>query len=48
MNVEDDMHDEHVNELFMYWSFEELRYYSNPMLKQIDDEKRTTKDNMWQ
>ena len=48
MNVEDDMHDEHVNEIFMRWSFEEIRYCSNLMLQQIDDEKRTTEDNMWQ
>ena len=48
MNVEDDMHDEHVNEIFMHWSFEKIRYYSNLMLQQIDDDKRITEDNMWQ
>ena len=47
MNDKDDMHDEHVNEIFRYWSFEEIRYYSNLMLQQIDDEKHTTEDNMW-
>ena len=48
MNVEDDMHDEHVNEIFMRLSFEEIIFYSNPMLQKIDDEKSTTEDNMWQ
>ena len=48
MNVEDDMHDEHVNEIFMHWIFEEIRYYSNIMLQQMDDEKHTTEDNIWQ
>ena len=48
MNDEDDMHDEHVNEILMHWSFEEIRYYSNPMLQRIDDEKSTTEYNMWQ
>ena len=48
MNDEYDMHDEHVNEIFKYWSYEEIRYYSNLMLQQIDDEKRTTEDNMLQ
>ena len=40
MNIEDIMHDEDVNEIFRYWSFEEIDYYL--MLHQIDDEKRTT------
>lgn len=48
MNDEDDMHDEHVNEIFRYWSYEEIRYYSNLMLQQIADEKCSTEDNMWQ
>ena len=48
MNVEYDMHDEHVNVIFMHWSFEEIKYYSNIMLQQIDHEKRTIEDNMWQ
>ena len=48
MNVEDNMHDEHVNGIFKYWSYEEIKYYFDLMLQQIDDEKRTTKDNMWQ
>ena len=32
MNVEVSMHDEHVNEIFRYWSFEEIKYYSHLML----------------
>ena len=48
MNVEDNMHDENMNEIFMHWSYEEIRYCSKLMLQQIDDEKCTTEDNMWQ
>ena len=48
MNVEDNMHDEHVKEILMRSSFEEIRYYSNPMLQKIDDEKSTTEGNRWQ
>lgn len=47
-NVEDNMHDEHVNEILRYWSFAERKFYSHVMLQQIDDEKHTTKDDMWQ
>ena len=34
MNVEDNMHDENMNEIFSHWSFEEIRYYSNIMWQQ--------------
>ena len=27
MNVEDNMHDEHMKEIFRYWSFEEIKFY---------------------
>ena len=42
MNFEDNMHEEHVTEIFKYWSFEEMVYYSDLMLQQIVDEKHTT------
>lgn len=47
MNIEDSMHDEEIYEIFRYWSFEEMELYYGLMLQQIDDEKHTTKDNMW-
>lgn len=37
MNVEDNMHDEHINGIFRYWSFEEIILYSHLMLQHIDD-----------
>jgi len=39
MNVEDNIHDEHNNEIFKYWSFEEIKIYSHFMLQHIDDQK---------
>ena len=48
MNVEDNINDEKINEIFKFWSPEEILFYYNLMLQQIDDEKSTTKDNVWQ
>lgn len=48
MNVEDTMHDEEINEIFKYWSPEEMKMYYGVILQWIDDEKCTTKENMWQ
>ena len=48
INVEDNIDDGQINEIFGYWSREEILFYYNLMLQQIDDEKSTTKHNMWQ
>ena len=48
MNVEDNMHDEEINEIFRYWSPKEMELYYGIMLQQINDGKSTTEDNMWQ
>lgn len=48
MNVEDNMHDEEIIEIFKYWSPEEMKLYYCIVLQQIDDKNSTTKDNMWQ
>ena len=48
MNVEDDMHDEHVNEIFTHCIFEEIKHYSNIMLQQIDHENHNMEESMWQ
>lgn len=48
MNLEDNMHDEQINEIFRYWSREEMKLYYSLMLQQIEDEKDTTEDSMWQ
>lgn len=42
MNLEDNMHDEQINEIFRYWSPEEMKLYYGLMLLQIGDEKCTT------
>ena len=47
MNVEDNMHDENMNDIFMHWSYEEIIYCSNVTLEHIDDKKRIIEDNMW-
>lgn len=47
-HVEDILDDENINEIFRYWSHEEMKLYYGLMLQQINDEKRTAQDNMWQ
>lgn len=49
MNVEDNINDEQINEIFKYWSLEEMKLYYRLMLqKKMDDENNTTEDDMWQ
>ena len=38
MNTEDNMHDEEINEIFRYWSLEEMKLFYGLMLQNIDDE----------
>lgn len=47
MNVEDNIDDEKINEIFRYYNFEEIFFYYKLMLEKIDDEDLTTKDDMW-
>lgn len=56
MNVEDNMDDienENVNEISVYWIPKEIKLYDELMLQQIDnqkidDEEQNIKDDMWQ
>jgi len=54
MNIEDNMDDiENENEIFMYWSLEEIKFYYELMLQQIDNQKiddveKTIEYDMWQ
>jgi len=54
MNIEDNMDDiENENEISMYWSPEEIKFYYELMLQQndnekVDNEEQTIEDDMWQ
>ena len=48
MNLEDNFDDKNINEILRYWSPEEMNFCYKLMLQQIDDEKNTTGDGMWQ
>jgi len=37
MNVEDNIDDEEINEIFRYWSLEEMKLFYGLMLQKIDD-----------
>jgi hypothetical protein len=52
-DIMDEEETEKVNKIFMHWSPEEIRFYYELMLQQIDDQKlngeeKTTKNGMWQ
>ena len=48
MILEESLDDEQVIEIYRYWIPKEILFYYNIMLHQIDDERNTTEDNMWQ
>lgn len=48
MNVDDNIDDENINDIFMKWSCEEIFFVYKLILQQnIDDEKNTKKYDMW-
>lgn len=52
-NVENNLDNENINEIFKYWNREEIKSYYDLILqkidvRKIDDQDHTTKDDMWQ
>jgi hypothetical protein len=52
-DIMDEEETEKVNKFFMHWSPEEIRFYYELMLQQIDDQKlngeeKTTESGMWE